>query len=470
MNNHTNETVFNPDSFRDRIATVDEKGDRAWIYPKKPKGPLYNKRTIVSLIMLTLLFSGPFLKINGHPLLLFNILERKFIILGVAFWPQDFYLFVLAMLTFVVFIILFTALFGRLFCGWACPQTIFMEMVFRKIEYFIEGDSTHQKALNAAPMSPLKFWKKLSKHVLFFVLSFIIANTFLAYIIGIDEIKHIVTDDPSKHTGGLIAIMAFTGVFYGVYARFREQVCIVVCPYGRLQGVLLDKNSVVIGYDYKRGEPRGKLHKNEERILGDCIDCHQCVQVCPTGIDIRNGTQLECVNCTACIDACNNIMDHVGKPQGLIRYTSENAIATKEKFKVTSRIIGYSIVLVILMGTLITLLAIRHDVEATILRTPGLLYQPQDGNKFSNLYNIKIVNKTFNDLPLEIRIVEPKGEIKWVGNGISEIGKQDISEGEFFIILPQEQIITSKTKVRIEIISNGRVVETDDTNFIGPVK
>lgn len=455
-------------SFRDTVATISEDGKRNWIYPKKPKGAFYNKRTAVSIFFLILLFAGPFMKLNGHPLMLFNILERKFILFGIAFWPQDFHLFVLAMLTFIVFIILFTALFGRIWCGWACPQTIFMEMVFRKIEYLIEGDYMQQKALNAEAPNPVKFRKKFLKNSIFFIISFIIANTFLAYIIGVDELFKIISEGPSQHLGGLISLTIFTLVFYGVYTKFREQACIVVCPYGRLQGVLLDKNSVVIAYDYKRGEPREKLHKGQERKAGDCIDCHQCVQVCPTGIDIRHGTQLECVNCTACIDACDSIMDKIEKPRGLIRYTSENAIASGSKFKVTTRIIGYSAVLAILLGALITLLALRTDVEAIVLRTPGMLYQELPNQKVSNLYNIKVVNKTFNNLPIEIKIVEPQGTIQWVGKNFKELKEQDIAEGEFFVILNQKDIVKSKTKIKIQVISNGKILSEEETNFIGP--
>jgi len=455
-------------SFRDSVATISSDGKRNWIYPKKPKGKFYNKRTYVSIFFLVLLFAGPFMKLNGHPFILLNIIERKFILFGIAFWPQDFHLFGLAMLTFIVFIILFTALFGRIWCGWACPQTIFMEMVFRKIEYLIEGDYMQQKALNAESPNPRKLRKKILKNSIFFLISFIIANTFLAYIIGVDELFKIITDPPSQHLGGLISLTIFTLVFYGVYTKFREQACIVVCPYGRLQGVLLDKNSVVIAYDYNRGEPREKLHKGQERKAGDCIDCHQCVQVCPTGIDIRHGTQLECVNCTACIDACDSIMEKIDKPLGLIRYTSENAISKGIKFKVTGRIIAYSVVLFILLGSLITLLAIRSDVEATILRTPGMLYQELADKKVSNLYNIKIVNKTFQDLPISIKIIEPKGEVKWVGRGIDSLNEQDISEGEMFIILDQASILTNKTKLKIQILSNDKLMDEVETNFIGP--
>lgn len=456
------------ESFRDSISTINKEGKREWIYPKKPKGKLYNYRTLVSYIFLAIFFLLPWIKINGHPFMMLNVIERKFVLMGIAFFPQDFFLFVLAMITFVVFIALFTALFGRLWCGWACPQTVFMEMVFRKIEYWIEGDYMQQKALNVQAPNPQKSLKKLAKHGIFFFISFIISNTFLAYIIGIDEWKQIAFANPSEHTGGLIAILLFTGVFYGVYARFREQVCLVVCPYGRLQGVLLDPNSVVIGYDYGRGEPRGKLHKGAERTNGDCIDCHQCVSVCPTGIDIRNGTQLECINCTACIDACNSIMDKINKPHGLIRYTSENAIKNKEKFKVTPRIIGYSIVLFVLLSTLITLLAMRSDVETTILRTPGMLYQKQGADSISNLYNIQLVNKTFKEIPVSVKAYSQYGTIKWIGNGITKIDEQGIADGEFFLIMPKSEISKTKTKIKFEIWSNGNMIDKTETNFLAP--
>ncbi len=464
MNNNAKD-----ESFRDSIATIDEEGKRAWIYPKKPKGKLYNKRTIVSIILLTLLFSGPFMKWNGHAMFLFNVIERKFILFGIPFWPQDFFLFVLAMLTFFVFIILFTVVFGRVWCGWACPQTIFMEMVFRKIEYFIEGDSTQQKLLHKAPWNAEKIRKKLTKHSIFFVLAFIIANTFLAYIIGVDQMKLLVTEGPAIHFVGFGALVVFTAVFYGVYARFREQACIVVCPYGRLQGVLLDRNSVVIAYDYSRGEPRGKFHKEEEkRTNGDCIDCHQCVSVCPTGIDIRNGTQLECVNCSACIDACNTIMDKVNLPQGLIRYTSENSIADKKKFKITTRIIGYAIVLLLLLTSLVVLLSLRTDVESTVLRTPGQLFQTVDSVHVSNLYNIQLVNKTFEDLEIRIVLDKPEGEIKFVGNSIGTLKKDGMIEGVFFVILPTKSLTSIKTTIYLNVISGDKGVSHIKTNFLGP--
>ena len=467
MENPTNTNSSNDQSFRDSISTIGADGKRSWIYAKQPKGKLYNARTIVSWFFLFVFFAMPWIKIDGHPFMLLNIIERKFVLFGVAFFPQDFFLFVLAMLSFVVFIALFTALFGRLWCGWACPQTVFMEMVFRKIEYLIEGDMMQQKALDNREWDSFKVKRKVAKHLIFFIIAFIISNTFLAYIIGIDEWKDGVSNY-SEHASEIVSILFFTGVFYGVYARFREQVCIVVCPYGRLQGVLLDPNSIIVGYDYKRGEPRGKLSKTNDKQFGDCIDCHACVQVCPTGIDIRNGTQLECVNCTACIDACDAIMDKISKPKGLVRYTSENAIKKGRKFKITPRIIGYSVVLFILFGTLVTLLSIRSDIETTILRTPGLLYQKIDQDHIGNLFNIEIVNKTFDDIPIELRIVNPKGEIKWIGEGIVNLKEQSVAQGELFLILPKSSIVKTKTKVKFEVYSKGLKIDDFETSFLGP--
>ena len=466
----SNSEINRDESFRDSVSTIDEKGKRVWLFPQKPNGKFYDARKIVSYLFLAILFVLPFIKVNGNPLLLLNVLERKFIIFGLIFWPQDFFLFGLTMLTFLVFIVLFTAIFGRLFCGWVCPQTVFLEMVFRRIEYLIEGDAAEQKALARAPWDGDKVFKKASKHVIFYTISFIIANNFLAYMIGVDELFKIISDPIDQHIGGFFAIVLFSGVFYGVFAHFREQVCLVACPYGRLQGVLLDKNSIVVAYDYVRGEPRKHFKKNEERRAGDCIDCHQCVKVCPTGIDIRNGTQLECVNCTACIDACDHIMDSVGLKKGLIRYASEDNIAKKQKPKFTTRIALYSLLLLGLLTGLGFGLATRSDTETTILRTPGMLFQKQPDGRLSNLYNFKIVNKTTKDFPVQFKLKNMDGEIKMVGHDHLNAINQSITEGEFFIILKQEQIKNRKTPVIVSVYSGDKLIEDVKTNFMGQVK
>ena len=324
---------YDKEAYRDSIATIGEDGKRKFIYPKKPKGKFYQWRTWVSIVLLVLLFGLPHVYFQGEPLFLFNVLERKFIVFGIIFWPQDFFIFVLSALTAVVGIILFTVIYGRVWCGWMCPQTIFMEMVFRKIEYWIDGDFGQQKRLRKLPWNAEKIKKRTLKWSIFWVISFLIANTFLSYIIGAKELWSIVTDPPSEHVGGLIALIIFTFVFFFVFLWFREQACIAVCPYGRLQGVLLDKKSIQVAYDYVRGENRGRFKKREDRAeagKGDCIDCDLCVAVCPTGIDIRNGSQMECVNCTACMDACDSVMEKVNLQKGLIRYASEEMIAEKK--------------------------------------------------------------------------------------------------------------------------------------------
>lgn len=455
------------ESFRDHISTVNEKGKRVWVYPKKQKGKFYRARTILSWFLLAFLFGTPFIKVNGHPFILLNVLERKFILFGFVFGPQDFYLFVIATISTLVFIVLFTAIYGRLFCGWVCPQTVFMEMVFRKIEYWIEGDAVKQRELDKAPWDGNKIFKKSVKQIIFFVLAFIIGNTFIAYIVGIDKLFDIVNQPPGEHLSAFIALIVFSLLFYFVFSKFREQACVIVCPYGRLQGVLLDPNTIVVAYDNVRGEPRGKL--TTPKTTGDCIDCHLCVAVCPTGIDIRNGTQLECVNCTACIDACDSIMEKVKQPKGLIRYASMNNIKDKTKFKITPRIIGYSVVLVLLLGVLITLSYLRTEIDMTILRAPGKVYQEQADNKISNLYMIKLVNNTYKDAPIEIKIDNPNAELKIIGHDIS-LKAISVSETEFLILFPKDKITTTLIPLKIQVLSEGKIIKEIKTSFLGPNK
>ena len=467
--------AFDPDAFRDYIATVDENGKRNWIHPKQPSGRFYRWRTILSVGLLALLFIGPFLRWKGEPFLLFNILERKFIVFGVTFWPQDFHLFVLAMIAFFVFIVLFTVIFGRVWCGWACPQTVFMEMVFRRIEYWIEGDGNQQRKLDLAPWNGEKLLKRGGKWLIFAALAFLIGNLVMAYMIGTDELSKIVTESPGANWGKFTFVMVFSGIFFFVFTYFREQACIAVCPYGRLQGVLLGKDSIVVAYDWLRGEPRGKLKKQKEaeakgEAHGDCIDCKMCVAVCPTGIDIRHGTQLECVNCTACIDACDSVMDKIGKPRGLVRYDSYSGIESKTPFRVTPRIIAYSVVLVVLLGILGFALGGRTDVETTILRTQGMLYQQTDDGYISNLYNVQVINKTTEEFTVTLKLVEPaSGRLKRVGQDLF-VPSREIAKGAFFVEIPPDDLAGNKNKITVQVWSGDKLLDEVRTNFLGPIK
>ncbi|RIY37596.1 cytochrome c oxidase accessory protein CcoG [Capnocytophaga canis] len=462
--------------FRDSIGTIDKEGKRAWVFPKKPSGRFYRYRKYVSYVLLIFLLVSPWVKINGNQFLLFNILDRKFNIFGLPFWPQDFYLFVISMIIGVVFLALFTVVFGRIFCGWICPQTIFMEMVFRRIEYWIEGDRGSQMRLDKQAWDKEKIRKKTLKWSLFFLISFSVANTFLAYLIGSDVLLTYIKEGPINHWGTFIALFIFTCIFYFIFTWFREQVCIIACPYGRLQGVLLDNRSIIVAYDYVRGESdngRKKFRKNEDRQAlghGDCIDCMQCVHVCPTGIDIRNGTQLECVNCTACIDACDEVMDKVGFKRGLIRFASEENIAKKAPFKFDLRMKGYTAVLTILIGILIGMLFIRTDVQADILRLPGQLYQHEENGVISNVYTYKIINKTTRDFEnVTVKVVGSlDAEVVIVGKNFIFVPKQGLAEGTLFLKIKESSLEEEKSKILLDVYSNGNKIGSTKTIFLGP--
>ncbi len=478
------------ESFRDAIATVDKEGKRVWIYPKKPQGRFYTARKGVSAAFVALFLVMPFIKIDGEQFLLLNVLERKFVLFGMVFSPQDFHLFVLVMLTFVVFIILFTVVYGRLFCGWVCPQTVFMEMIFRRIEYWIEGDAGEQRRLDQAPWTADKIRKKALKHGIFFAIAVVVSNYFLAYIIGMDQVLRIISEPISQHWVGFLSMMAFSGAFYFVFARLREQVCTTICPYGRLQGVLLVKDSIVVAYDFVRGEPRSKLRKSKsgvaaenpvqqiqaavnggappERTAGDCIDCKLCIAVCPTGIDIRNGTQLECINCTACIDVCDQVMDKVGRPRGLIRYDSMTGIESGHRRLFTPRVVGYTAVLIALITLDVILLTGRGLVETIILRSPGQTYQEKDATHLTNLYTFTLINKSNRSLPVTFRLASPEGNIQMVGQPIGELPKGQTYKGVFFLELEKSKLEGRKTPVVIEVWSEGQKIDQVKTAFMGP--
>ena len=465
---------INWDDFRDHLATADQQGNRRWLYPKKPSGQWHRRRAWFATALIVIMFAGPWIRINGNPLLLLNIVERRFSILGQIFWPQDFVIFAVAMLVFITGIIIFTTAFGRLWCGWACPQTVMMEMVFRKIEYLIEGDAHEQRALDAAPWNARKILKKALKHTAFLGLSFIVGNTLLAYIIGSEKLLAIQFDDPRNHLTGLTFMALFTLLFYGIFARFREQACTFICPYGRFQSAMLDENSMVVAYDYKRGEKRGPLHREQSHDqragagLGDCVACRQCVAVCPTGIDIRNGTQMECVNCTTCIDACDAIMDKVGLPRGLIRFASLNNIERGERQRFTARMKLYAAILSALVALFLFLVFTRAEVGTTLLRAPGALFQQTAEGKIQNLYTLKVINKTSRDLPVELRLENLSGHVRLMGAGPFTVPKESLAQTSVLIELDTTVLTGNSTRLKLGLYSNGKLLESVTTGFVGP--
>lgn len=460
--------VDSRDSFRDTQSTISKKG-RVWVYPQKPQGKRYDQRSLVSYFLLAIFFITPFIKINGNPLMMFNLVDRQFIVFGLIFWPQDFIILALGFLTFVIFIVLFTSAWGRVWCGWFCPQTIFMEMVFRKIEYKIEGNANKQRLLNRMPWNKEKIAKKGLKFAIFYAISFIIGNLFLSYIIGVDKLYEIITGPFSQHIGGFTSMIIFSGIFFGVFAWFREQACTFVCPYGRLQSVLLDKESIVVAYDYVRGEPREKYSKKRDDEAGDCIDCKKCVFVCPTGIDIRNGTQMECINCTACMDACDAIMVQIGKPKGLIRYASENNIKDSKKFRYTGRMKFYTVILTILVGIIVYLLTTRSNVDTRIMRAKGQTYTLSANGMVENLFTMKSINKTYKPIRFSINVPDYHSEIQLIGNQELTIPSNDALNVTFILKIPKSELKQGNNKIKIELLKNdGSLLKAMETNFSAP--
>ncbi|MBN2668508.1 MAG: cytochrome c oxidase accessory protein CcoG [Bacteroidales bacterium] len=450
-------------SFRDRPINMDEKGRRKWIYAKNPKGKWFNKRAFFTIAWLAFFILAPIIKINGEPFMLLDIVNRKFIIFGAIFWAQDTFIMALLMLSFVFFILLFTVTFGRIWCGWACPQTIFLEMIFRKIEFLVEGDYKQRHQLDQASWSAQKIFKKLLKHGLFILMSIILTNIFLMWFTGPEKLIQIITDPIQAHLQGFVIMLLVSAVFYWIYSFFREQICTMVCPYGRMQGVLLDKKSIIVAYDYKRGEPRGTKEG------GDCINCQQCISVCPTGIDIRNGAQLECINCTACIDACDQVMEKVSKPKGLIRFDSIEGIEKGHKSIWNTRNRAYSVVLAILLGFFIYTLFTRPDVETSILRVPGTLYQVSEDGQVSNVYNLKIVNKTHDKMNLHVKLVTPNGKIKQAIEKPIELGIHERAERVYIVEFPKSSLSHGKNSIEFGIYNDkGELIENVGVGFLAP--
>jgi cytochrome c oxidase accessory protein FixG len=464
------------ETFRNELASVDREGRRKWIYARQPSGRFYRARTVLSWFLLAFLFLAPFVTLNGQPLVLLNVIERRFVLFGLVFWPQDFYLVVLMALALLVTLALSTTTVGRVWCGWLCPQTIFMEMLFRKIEYAIDGSAAEQLRRDRGPQTGATVIRRLVKHAIFFSLSFLIANVFLAYIIGAGALWRIVTDPPSQHLVGLVAITIFSLLFYGVFARFREQACTLACPYGRVMSALTDSHTITVTYDWRRGEPRGKLIRPAPRdaaaalvpARGDCIDCGQCVTVCPTGIDIRHGIQLECVNCAACIDACDDVMRRVQRPTGLIRLTSHEAVRTGRDSWLTPRVKAYAAVWAVLVASVVTLLALRADVDVVIFRQPGTLYTAVDENSIANFYNIQVINRTGRTRALEYRLPDVPGAIISPLGPAGEVAPNELLESRLLVRVPRGSLTGTTTPLRFEVLADGQVVSTVASSFLGP--
>ena len=380
-----------PEAQEQILSTMNRDGSRRRIRPKVSKGRYYRPRLLTAWGLILSFVLIPILKINGKPLMLLDIGQREFTFFGVTFLPTDTFLLMLLLFSIFVGIFLITAIWGRVWCGWACPQTVYMEFIYRPLEVFIEGGRSQQIKTDKTGVSG----RRLLKHLVFFVVSALLANTFLAYFVGWDRLLGWMTSSPTQHPIAFFVMLGTTVLMFGDFGWFREQTCILACPYGRFQSVLLDRQSLIVGYDEERGEPRERLRKKEERTGGDCIDCGMCVSTCPTGIDIREGgLQMECIACTQCIDACDAIMDKIGKPRGLVRYTSQAELETGKRKFLRPRLVVYSAMLLVMFSTLGFSLIGKSTADVTILRGLGAPFSKLPSGEISNQIRIKIANRS----------------------------------------------------------------------------
>jgi cytochrome c oxidase accessory protein FixG len=459
------------DTFRDQLASVHRDGRRKWVYARQPAGRFYRARTLVGVALLGFLVAAPVIEVNGQPLVLLNVLERRFVLFGLVFWPQDFYLVVLIALTALVTLALSTAAVGRVWCGWLCPQTVFLEMVFRRLEFLIDGAAERQLQRDAKTWTASSWARWGLKQAIFFALSFAIANVLLAWVIGARPLWAIVTDAPSRHITGLAAITIFSLLFYGVFARFREQACTLACPYGRVMSSLIDRRTITVTYDTVRGEPRRRLTRDVEAFTapaGDCVDCARCVTVCPTGIDIRNGIQLECVNCTACIDACDSVMRRLQRPTGLIRLASHERIEHGWRNWLSARVAGYCAAWLVLVTAMVVLLVRRDAVDVLILRQAGTLHAALPDGTVANFYTVQVLNRTGTHVPFDIVGVRPAGATVTRLGLSSTVEPHALLEGRLLLAVPPGRLTGPATPVQFEIRVAGHVPRVVTSSFIGP--
>ncbi len=386
------------------LSTLEADGRRRWLSPRLATGRFWSRRRVVAYALIAVYTLLPFIRINGRQALQFDLANARFMVIGLELRPTD--LELLAVFGLIVFLTVFfaTAIVGRVWCGWACPQTVYLEFVFRPIERLCLGTM----GKGGKPRKAVAGWRTAAMYLAFFVISFHLANTFLAYFIGVDQLnQYIWTSSPWKHPRAFALVMFVTGLMLFDFCYWREQLCIIGCPYGRFQSVLLDRSSLIVGYDRTRGEPRGHGREREAKALGDCVDCHMCVEVCPTGIDIRDGLQLECVNCTQCIDACDAVMDRVGLPRGLIRYSSQSALDGRPTHLVRPRVIIYSVLILALCALLVVLLVSRRPFDVILLRGLGSPYNVTADGMIENIVRAKLVNRTDEQRVYRVEPVAP---------------------------------------------------------------
>ncbi len=429
------------------LSTLNRDGTRRWIRPKISKGRYYRRRLITAWALIITFTMIPILKLGGRPLMLFDIPKREFSFFGATFLPTDTFLLMLLLFSIFIGIFLITAVLGRVWCGWGCPQTVYMEYLYRPIEMWIEGGRSKQLELDARGPN----LRRMLKYVVFFFVSAFLANTFLAYFVGWDQLLGWITSSPTNHPAAFAVMLGTTLLMFFDFAWFREQTCIVACPYGRFQSVLLDRQSLIVGYDAGRGEKRAKWRKNEKRTAGDCIDCGLCVSTCPTGIDIRDGLQMECIHCTQCIDACDAVMKRIGLEPGLVRYTSQAELESGKRSFLRPRLIVYSAILAIMFGAFSVSLAGKSTADVTLLRGIGAPFSVLPNGEVSNQIRIKIANRSPEERSYLIELVEAGDLVLVAPENPLTVAAGDTQMTGVFVTAPRSAFSGGETTVTLQI-------------------
>ena len=459
------------------LSTMDKDGSRRWIYPTLSPGRFLNARRVVGFVLIAFFVALPWIKIADKPAIFLNITGGEFTFFGLTLHSTDTVLLMLFMLIILLSVFFFTALFGRVWCGWGCPQTVYLELVFRPIERLIEGKESARRRRDAGPMTPEKFARKAVKLAVFTLISLFLAHTFVAYFVSWPELLRWMTLSPAQHPGYFATMAITTALVLFDFGYFREQMCTIACPYARFQSVLMDRDSLIVSYDPGRGEPRGRRLRskgpidleNPQARLGDCIDCGACVRTCPTGIDIRDGLQMECVSCTQCVDACDAIMDAIDKPRGLIRYTSENAIENKPTRVLRPRLMAYGVALVVLSTLFVALIGQRQPLEVDIGRMPGPAFTETADGQIANRLRIRLRNRTGDDRQATLRVTEPEGaSVRVVGPQTIALEAGELTRVEVWTTAPPASLPGGSATATFEILIEGEPWATSSFPLLGP--
>lgn len=467
------------ESPEDVLSTLGRDGKRKWLYPTLSPGRFLTRRRIVGWVLVFIYLALPVVPIGGRPALLLDVVHREFAMFGAVFYPTDTLLLMLFLIAIMVMIILFTALLGRVWCGWACPQTIYLEFVFRPIERLIEGKEHVRKRRDGGPMSVDKAWRKGVKWGIYGVVAFVLANTFVAYFVGWSALIDWMGQAPTENWGFFLVMSVTTGLILFDFGIFREQMCTIACPYARMQSIMLDEDSLIVSYDPNRGEPRQKRSKKalEQEAAGiipaqgDCIDCFACVRTCPTGIDIRDGLQMECVACTQCIDACDHIMDQIDRPRGLIRYTSERELEGRKTRIFRPRTTIYLVAILFVASAFTVVLTSRSDYDVNVGRVVDAPYIELPDGRIANRLRFRVRNQTAGTVSFDVRVAEPAtAEVRAVGPMPVALDPGQMDRIEIWVLVPAVSFQTTSIPARFELhFSDGQVVQAE-FNVLGPDK